>query len=172
MAVSTGVAIASGLFIPLPMGERGSGSGLVGTYFLDAGTTGAAGGGTVTIILQMSREEFGFRILLIPTLIAIQDGLAAVGPVEVQYGAGNKRISVATRIVVTTVRVNARDIARVPPDGMVLEVDTVATSNVLSVIWPTNTDAINYHVHFFAAVYDVEYLEKYGAPDNLLTGVR
>lgn len=174
MATLTIVNMEDQLYVPLhsrvPGGDDGKSP--VGTVSIDMGTVGDATGGLARAQLKMRRIEFGFRPIIVPTLITVQDNLAAVGVVEVEYSQSQWRLGTSTNLVVTTVAGPNINQVSVPLNGMVFEVEPQAVTEVLLVSWATNTDTKIYHCHIFGAVFDAEVIEQRGSISELLAGVR
>jgi len=175
MAVTATRFWTAGLFVPWMQrirGGEGHGSP-VGTLHMDAEATGDGSGGSVTIFIAGTREMFGFRALLVPTLISVSDALAAVSAVLIQWTAvGNRRLSANINEVVTTVRVAGENHAILQEQGMTIEPPTDVNTNGFTVLWATNLNLAVYHFHVVASVYDLEIIEKYGTVDPLVAGIR
>lgn len=175
MAVSTNVNVRDGIFTPYHQARRTLLNGLVGTLYVDAGSTGAAGGGTHGINIRMRREEFGFPILWVPTLIGVQDNLASAEVVELTYqGSGNRRLIAgaglreAVTTVATAVGNNVGQMANVT-----LPIEGRGPDNaILSATWATNTDTKLYHLHVFGPVYDLQVISRLGYLDEVAAGLR
>jgi len=167
--------LTGGLFVPymqMPRGGKEHGSP-VGTIHQEIVATGDGSGGGVTIQVRATRTMFGFRALFIPTWVAVRDGQAAVGPVELIWTSlGNRRLSLGLRDVVTTVRISGTNLVRLSSVGIVVEPPDDTLRDIIQVAWATNTNAISYVIAVFGVLYDLEILEKYGTLDALITGVR
>lgn len=174
MAVSTSTLVQNGLYVPYHSKYRGAHTTPVGTLYIDAGATGAAGGGTVTVAIAMRSQEFGFRLIWIPTHVSVRDNLATAEIVQFVIDAnGNRRTSSAIVIPAVTVRDTSGensiliDIGAIPLEG-----GSVAPADVLRAVWGTNTDTIGYHVHAFGPVYDLEQMAEIGDVPELMAGIR
>jgi hypothetical protein len=178
VSVTRETLLNPGLFVPLMQRTRGGAGGAspVGTISQEISGTGDGGGGAVYIVLQDVLMSLGFRALYVPTFIAVIDGLGAAGPVEFQWdNAGNHRIQNAMTQVMTTTRVNARNIAQAQTSGVIIEPNSRlagGTARIALGAWPTNTSGITYRLQYFFAVYDAEDIEKRGSVSDLLAGVR
>lgn len=163
---------SSSLFTPFHTKGRGSPNGLVGTVSVDALTTGDATGGTVTINLRMGRQEFGFPILWVPTIINTKDNLAAAEPVFFAYtSAGNRRLRGPLEEVVTALRASSVNTAIMTNVSVPIE-GVGAVDQVFTVVWDTNTDTLAYHLHMFGAVYDLQVIARNGGIDPIVAGLR
>ncbi len=176
MAVSTSVKVEDGLFVPFHTEVRGGlyGDKPVGTLYVDAGATGAAGGGSVQAIISMNVLEFGFRLLWLPLSMQLQDNLATPENVQLTYFAvDNRRLSAQVNDNVVMVASAVSTNLGIP--GMpVLPIEGVGVGdgNVLRALWDTNTDAKVYHFHAFGPVYDLELMARQGEVSELLAGIR
>lgn len=178
MAVSSTTSVQSdGLYVPFRNAQRGgpSGSDPVGTLFVNAEATGAAGGGTVTINITMRRQEFGFPIIWVPTYITTLDTLASVGKIVWSYlDTGNERlgasINEAVVAVATGLAINAGVVAE---RGVAIDPTGETALAVMSAIWDDNVDTKAYHVHVFGAVFDRQVMAlSDGSVHDLLAGIR
>lgn len=177
MAVSTNVKVEDGLFVPFHTARRGGpmGDEPVGTLAVDAGATGAAGGGTVQAAITMNVEEFGFRMIYIPTQIAIRDNLASAEVVSFSYEqAGNKRLNTNTTLrVVMTASAQSQNTGLVDGASVPIEsVFSVEDGRVLLALWDTNTDTKAYHMHVFGFCFDAELIARRGGIGPLMSGIR
>lgn len=173
MAVVSNNEVEDGLYVPYHQLGRAGPSGLVGTLHVDATATGAAGGGTVSIVVRMKREEFGFPILWVPTVIALVDNLAAAENAIARYeGAANRRISSTIHQIVTMLQVGTDNIGVVENLTVPIEGITGVDAAIFSGVWDTNTDTKIYHVHMFGPVYDLQMIADQGEIDILAAGVR
>ncbi len=174
MAVSTNRDVADGLFTPYHQRQRAEGNGLVGTLSVNAEATGAAGGGSVTIILRMRRREFGFPILWVPTLIQCQDNLGTPEPVTLNYlSAGNRQLTANLTEVITPIDAgDVQDVGHALNVSMPIEGNETSIDSILSMKWETNTDTKIYHMHVFGPVYDLQVVARQGYIDELMAGLR
>lgn len=174
MAVSVTRSISAGLYTPYHAGVgRGAVNGLVGTLQLDAEATGAAGGGTVQIAVSMGREAFGFPLMLVPTFVGVQDNLAAAEVVRVDYRLeGNRRLQASVSTTLTTLRSGTNNAGTVENVSIPIEGVAIAEADILHAVWATNTDTKTYHLHVFAAVFDLQVIAREGLVDLLMAGVR
>lgn len=175
MAISQNRALSDQLFVPWHTATRGGdGSNPVGTIAVDALATGAAGGGTVTLRLQQSIEQFGFPLVWVPTWIAVTDNLASAEPVQLTLGStGNRRLNADVSHTILTVAdgqgLNNGNLENVT---VPIEGRTVADGTVITAVWDTNTDTKSYHIHAFGAVFDLQLLAREGQVWPLLAGLR
>lgn len=175
MAVSTSVVMDPGGYVPLMQKVRFGPNGLVGTYSKSFNTTGAAGGGGVTISVTATRQMFGFAAIIVPTLIVSLDTLATPEGLRFLWIAtGNRRVRLQADItqVITPVTVASINLGRLDVSGIMIEGRNKSEQNVFQAIWPTNTDGKIYQIKMFAMVYDAEMLEKHGQVAGLLEGIR
>lgn len=179
MAIDVSTLVSSGKFVPFRTARRGGryGKDPVGTLFIDAGATGAAGGGTVTLRIAMARIEFGFHPLFVPTVINTFDTLATPEEVQLFYdSAGNERVvdgsSGIRQTELAVAGASSNDLVFTVP-GFVIEPDQVAAADVLDFVWATNTDTILYHAHVFGMLFDAEIIAREESEiSELLMGVR
>lgn len=178
MSVSATRSLSAALYTPFRTSKRGGGdaSEPVGTLHMDAEVTGDAGGGTVTLIVAGRREEFGFPQLFVPTLVTVQDNLAAAEDVSFAYLApGNDRLNAAITLSITSVRAGSvtnagfLDNVTIPIQG-----PDQTNRDICQAFWATNTDTKVYHLHLFGPVYDAQILANsdYGRIALPLSGVR
>lgn len=172
MAVSTTVQMADQLYVPYHQEGRGEGNGLVGTLHVDAEATGAAGGGTVTVSLAMSREEFGFPLVFVPTYISAQDNLAAAEEVRLTYNGENPRLSSSLADAILLVRTAATNQGVFNNASIPIEGNNIASGIVIQMQWITNTDTKVYHMHLFGPVFDLQVIAKNGFVDPMMAGLR
>lgn len=175
MAVVATAKVSDGLFVPFRTTSRGGGNGRdpVGTLYVDAGATGAAGGGTVEVNIGMNAEEFGFPILWVPTVVAISDNLAAAEDVLFGWQAtGNERTNTFMGIVVAMLRAAAINAGQNVQTGMLLDGFGSTDGAVMSATWDTNTDTKTYHLHVFGPVWDGQLIAKGGRVPEMLAGLR
>lgn len=173
MAVSATRFVSAGLYTPYHTLGRGGSNGLVGSLSVDAEATGDSGGGSVTVALNMGRQEFGFPILWVPTVIAIRDNLAAAENVALIYDStNNRRLAASFHEVVVGLRSGATNTALMSNVSIPVEGDAVAPAGIFAAIWPTNTDTKSYHLHMFGPVFDLQVIAKQGEIDLLAAGVR
>lgn len=175
MSVSTFVEFRDGRYVPFMQDVRGGkdGKSPVGTVHSTAAEVGEAGGGTVTISHRMQREQFGFRSLIVPTLIVASDNLSTAEAIRLSYlTAGNRRVAQDSNQIKLAVAGQAGNFAQFEPAGILLESDVLADTSVLQFIWSTNTDTKLYFTRVFAAVFDAELIEAQGAISDFLAGVR
>lgn len=174
MAVVATALVSDGVFTPFRTTKRGGEGGQdpVGTLYVDAGATGAAGGGTVLLTIAMSAVEFGFSLLWVPTLITISDNLAAAEDVQFGWQAtGNDRISTFMATTVPMLRAAGINAGQQVQTGMLID-GFGSDLAIMSVTWDTNTDTKIYHLHVFGPVYDGELLAKGDKIPELLAGLR
>lgn len=175
MAVTSTSGVSQGHFHLLHSKVRGGpeGTSPVGTLSLVKRTAGAAGGGTATVIFTQREIEFGFRCILVPTLITTFDNLAAAEVVNLIYLSTSKRMG-ATDVsqAVLAIAASGGNIARFVPDGVLFEVETKTAQEILQCVWSTNTDGKVYDIRAFFSVFDAELIEKHGSVSDFLAGVR
>lgn len=173
MAVSQTRNVNSGDFIPYHTERRGEPDGLVGVCSKDAEATGAAGGGTVSIIIQARRDIFGFPWTWVPTAIVIEDNLAAAEEVEVTHSAdGNRVLGASLRESVLTVRTGSNNHGVKSVVAIPVEPSLEDNTAIILATWPTNTDGKTYHLHVFGPVFDMQWLARNGNISPMLAGLR
>lgn len=178
MAVTATGLFTGGLFVPFRTAKRGGrdGGDPVGSYYFDGGAVGAAGGGTVTIILAMQKEAFGFHPLFVPTHIDASDTLATAEEVQLIYDpAGNSRIAAGNGIreSVLAVAGSATNDVFFTAAGIIVEPSEDVDTSVLAAVWKTNTDTKTYHFHIFGMLFDAEIMAREESKiSELLMGVR
>lgn len=177
MTVSTNVKVEDGHYVPFHTRWRGGPGGdePVGSLAVDAGATGAAGGGTVSAGITMNAEEFGFRMIWIPTQIYIRDNLATAEDMSFSYEqAGNRRLNTnSTLRVLMTASAQSQNTGLV--DGASIPIEPlVATTDgrCMVAIWDTNTDTKSYHLHVFGFAFDMELIARKGGIGPLMSGIR
>ncbi len=161
-----------GLYTPYHTRERGGADGLVGTLYVDGAAVGDATGGALTIQIRMRRQEFGFPLIWVPTVIVGSDNLAAAEAIQFSYDStGNRRIDGG--LVQTVLAVRSIDNAAVMQNVSVpIEGVSDAQAVVFGTIWPSNTDTKVYHLHMFGPVFDLQVIARQGDVDVLLAGMR
>jgi len=174
MAVSNTETIESGIYTPYFQRKRGGegGQSPVGSVYKSLAVVGAAGGGGVTLNFSMGRLTFGFRAIIVPTLIVTEDTLATAEVVKLNYVSNNRRINVSTDWVTLAIAGPSGNFAKFEDSGLILEREPLAAAGVLGVDWSTNTDTKSYAARMFAAVFDAELIEKEGSVSDFLAGVR
>lgn len=145
----------------------------VGTLYVDATVTGDSGGGTATIDISMSKEEFGFHAIWVPTIIALSDVLASAVDVRFIWRSnGNERLSSSLQELVTmstvqSIQFGAATVAK----GLIVDPDQVGGDLVFSATWATNTDAFAYHLHVYGLVWDGQVMAARGQVPELMAGL-
>ncbi len=178
MAVSTNNDIGTlGRYVPYRTPERAGedGGDPVGTLSIAATATGAAGGGTVTVVIRMRRTEFGFRLIWVPTYISVVDNLATAEVVLLgAFGnPNNERLAGAMRqSVLPLAGAGALNVGSFTQLGVAVEPETETISTVLTGEWSTNTDTKVYFVHAYGVCYDAEVIAREGRISELLAGLR
>lgn len=175
MSISSSVAIGDGLFVPFFQDVRGGkeGKSPVGTVNVDLSDVGEAGGGTVTLSLTMTREIFGFRAIVAPTLIVAADTLATAEAIRMQATfTGNRRLGNHMEQAVLALAAQGQNVAKFEESGLVFESDLLDETTILSFVWSTNTDTKIYNFRLFGAVFDAEIIEAEGSISDFLAGVR
>lgn len=177
MAVTTTSFASAGRYEPFHVVGRAGGDGRdpVGTLFIDANATGDATGGAVTINIAMGMNDFGFRMMFVPTFVSVQDALAAAEVMEFLYtSGGNKRITANVSQHILGIRGGPSDVDVhvVTQLAMLIEPFTVAAADIMSARWATNTDTKAYHMHVFGVCYDAEVIAKEGGIPDLVAGLR
>lgn len=177
MSVTSSTPSESGLYTPFRGFDREAGA--VGTLSVDAEATGDGSGGTVTIVISMKFEQFGFHSLWIPTRVSSLDNLASPEVVEFSFrSSGNDRLAAGDlREAATALATGgANNVASFSALGVSIEVRSLTNVSVMQVRWTTNTNALLYHLHVFGILYDGEALARGKAagkaPEQLLGGVR
>lgn len=172
VTVNTERFVSAGLYVPFRGAAREAGA--VGTLYIDAEATGDGSGGIVQIHLNMSRIEFGFHPLWVPTHISTQDALASPEVVQVNWSeTGNERQSAGLREHVLGITQSSINIAVFTQLGVIIEPNLQAGGRIMTANWATNTNSAAYHLHIFGPIYDGEFLArgKAGTPE-LLAGLR
>lgn len=164
-----------GLYTPFRGFDRELGP--VGTLYVDAEAAGAAGGGTVTILLNMSSDEFGFHGIWVPTRVSSRDALATAETVALTYrNEGNERLSSdITEQALAVVTPSQGNVATFNDLAVIIEPDIIEGDRVLSCQWSTNEDGDTYHLHVFGVLYDAQAMArgKLGrVAGDLLAGIR
>lgn len=173
MAVETVNEMSVQLFTPYHQSQRGGDNSMVGTICVDAEATGDAGGGTVSVVLNMAKEEFGFPILFIPTRIASRDNLAAAEVVIFTSDlTGNRRLNTSFQEHILAVRAGNINSAVLGNVTVPIEGDGEASAAVFRATWQTNTDTKGYHLHMFGPVFDLQTVARRNYIDLLAAGVR
>ncbi len=175
MAISQDRAVADiGLYVPFRGIDREV--GFCGTLFLDASATGDASGGAIQIRILMSKFEFGFHPIFVPTRVSAFDN-ATAEVVVFQYGAvGNERISDTTREPKLGVAGFGGNSMTFESLGIPIEPILEGGGDVMGMQWLTNVDTKLYHAHIFGVIYDAEAMARGKVRgrklDVLLGGVR
>lgn len=174
MSVVTDNAVQfQGEYVPFHTAGRGGRNGLVGTLGVDAQATGDAGGGSVTLNLNMRREEFGFPILWVPTVVSLFDNLATAENVIGKFeSAGNRRLDFGLRQIATMVQVGADNVGIIENVTVPIEGIGIASARVYQAFWASNVDTKAYHLHMFGAVFDLQVIARLGEIDLLAAGMR
>lgn len=174
MTVQVTRQVSDGLYVPYHQASRSVGNGLVGTLFVDAEAVGDSGGGSVSILLQMRREEFGFPLLWVPTLIAVQDNLATAEVVDMVYTAGGNRRALGPigEAVVTVDGAAGLNRGQMTNVTLPIEGVALATASIMSADWASNVDTKIYHLHVFGPVYDLQLIARDGYIDDMAAGLR
>ncbi len=175
MSVTNVVSIAdNGLYVPFRGVARDNGP--VGTLLVQAQVTGDGSGGSASLSLTCPYVLFGFHPLLACTRIHTIDLLTTLQNLRMIFNeAGNERIDHDIQEVVVPVELppnNQHGNATVL--GVPIE-PTRVEGNVLSAAWVTNVDTIDYDIHAFFMVYDLEFLARHpgtGSIDALVSGIR
>lgn len=176
MSVTATSQVAAGLYTPFRGFDREAGP--VGTLSVNAEVTGDASGGSVTAVISMAREEFGFHPIWVPTRVGTRDVLAVAEAVEFTFrGSGNDRLdSDIEEGVLATRVVGALNLAAFVALGVAIEVVSLPAVQVVQARWATNTNTLLYHLHVYGVLYDGTALargkEKGKSADLLLGGVR
>lgn len=172
MAIAVNRSLTDALYVPFH--QKGRDSALVGTLFMDAEVTGDSSSGTVQISIQMRTQLFGFRPLLVPTKVGTRDVLAQEKIVAIFYAsAGNRRLNDNFIENVQALRTNSVNTCILQNNAIPIEGSSrEAEATVLGATWPTNTDGFLYHLHLFAAVYDLEVVAARGYVDPMMAGLR
>lgn len=162
-----------GLYVPYHATNRGQSNGLVGTLQVNAEATGTATGGAVTIQVNMRREEFGFPLIWVPTIITARDNLATAEGIFFQYSSvGNRRLNSSLTETVLALAVAGVNAAVMPNASVPIEGVDAVQAAVFEVLWATNTDTKIYHAHIFGPVYDLQVISRGGLIEPLLAGLR
>jgi len=156
MSVNTTTTLATaGLYVPFRGNRR---SGVVGTVHAHLGAVGDATGGTVTILLSMTGDEFGFPLLLVPVFIQAESPNAENGLLT--YPVGNERVGgqgAALVEVVPNLIAVARNVGTLrgaqPHISVPLDANQPAVT-VLTCQWATNSDGVSYNLRLYAMAYD------------------
>lgn len=178
MSVTASGALGDALFVPFRSARRGGeyGSDPVGSVFADLAVAGAAGGGTATITLSCAKIIFGFHPIFVPTYITTQDDLATPEEVLLIYDpAGNERLSAGNgpRESKLAVAASGGNFVLFDAVGLLIEPSEEATTNVLDVVWSTNTDAKTYHLHVYGVLFDAEIMARSDSRlSELFMGIR
>ncbi len=177
MAIDSTVFLSAiGLFVPFRTAQRGGKEGAdpVGTVMIDAGVTGAAGGGTVRLSVAGTGTEFGFPMLWVPTMISTQDNLSAAEVVTLLWrNEGNDRLN--TVIQEARLAVAGADFNIMVPNQLGILIDPSGlrvNTNLIQALWSTNTDTKTYHLHVYGPVYDAQLIARGGIVPELLAGLR
>ncbi len=177
MAVATVRSVSAGLFVPFRGVDRTVSP--VGTLAVDAHTTGDLSGGTVTITLQMSRDEFGFHtIWVITRAYALQGSAGVAQDILFTYlSDGNERIQASiTEEATSRVTVNGDNFSNAILLSIPIEPDSVSDRNVFLVRFENNGDGDPYELHMFGVLYDAQAMATVKAPgsriDIFMAGVR
>lgn len=171
MAVTATLSAADGVYVPFRT-RRTPANGLVGTLSMRTTVTGAAGGGTAAITFTMSRREFGFHAIWVPTIIQLHDNLATPEVVAFRYrAAGNERLQGDIQDTVTTVEANSVNQGLVSLRGVIIDPNVRVSTAVMLATWDTNTDTKVYALHAFGVVYDGEVLARRGPVAELMAGL-
>ncbi len=174
LSVSAIVAFGDSQYNDFHQKFRGGQNGMspVGTLHATATATGDGTGGNVLLLLQMKRVEFGFRAVFVPTLLVTEDDLATPEAVRLQFSSGNKRLSSDMNQAALAVASSVFNVAQFDESGLLLESDVLTAVTVMAFVWSTNTNLKVYTANVFAAVFDMELIEKYGSVSDFLAGVR
>lgn len=152
-------------------GERDMKDGApVGTFSMDAEATGDSGGGTVQIIIQGTKDMFGFRAILIPTAV-VYSAVTDPGNALFTYThTGNGHLQSASQIQMATDMVAVGGNYFAPEfvlARVLVEPDKETNADLFQVKFDTNTDGTLYHLHVFGVVFDHERLSRVGKFDKL-----
>lgn len=174
MSISQSLDVRDGVYVPWRTAKRGgiNGGDPVGTVSVDGGLTGDATAGTAAIIIRMSRDTFGFPIIMIPTHLSARDNLASPEVVRLAYVTqGNERmVGDIEQHVLALAGAAALNVANFDSLGIPIEgqgVDQI----ILQVTWSTNTDTKVYHAHVFGYVYDAQLIAREGRVEGRLAGL-
>ncbi len=174
MSVANTVTMTSGLYVPYSTKRRGGRQGdkPVGTLMVDGGAIGDASGGNVQININMGRLEFGFHPLWVLTsMVAWRVDSVADFVRFIFQNAGNRRLNTTMIEVVQGVDDGGLVGAIASQRAVVIEPNVDVETAVLSAVFGTNTNTINYHFHCYGVVFDGEYLAKYGEVSEMLAGL-
>lgn len=176
MSVSANTAMSGGHFVPFRMRKRGGGSGTdpVGTLHVNAEVTGDSSSGSVTATITGVKDTFGFPAMWVPTLIAVQDVLASLVNVRIVFGqVGNDRLEATMSTPIIMTAIGGVNMGVLGNSSVLIDSSGVqAAADVLSAIWPTNTDGFLYHLHVYGPVYDGQKLAEADNLPELLAGLR
>lgn len=172
MSVEERTSMSVQHYVPFRGADRAEGA--VGTVNVDIQATGDGSGGTVKVVLDMSRVTFGFHALWVPTRVSSEDNIGAVEVVQLSWQRfGNERLAGTVTENVLTVRHGVENAAPFGELGLLIEPDLEVEAGVMQMLWQTNTDTKTYHLHAFGPVYDGEFMSRgrSGIPE-LLAGLR
>lgn len=161
------------LYVPFRTSSRGGrdGGDPVGTLSINAGATGAAGGGTVTITITMGHIIHGFHPLFVPTYVSISDSLTTAEEVSLAYNSGgNERLVGSLTEAELLIAVAGQNAKRFQSSGLLIE-PVRGGGSVMSAVWQTNTDTKTYHLHIFGYMFDAELLVTAGRLEGLSSGL-
>lgn len=173
MSVTGTVTVGDSLYVPYRTAKRGGedGGDPVGTLSIDGEVTGDSGSGLAVINVTSRKFEHGFHPLIVPTLVSINDDLAAAEEVRFSLiNTGNERINDNIHEVQLAVRADV-NVARFDRSGFIIEPDSLPGANIMSAVWQTNTDTKVYHLHVFCFMFDAELIAASGKLAGVLGGV-
>ncbi len=162
-----------GHYVPFRTGERGWNGSPVGTFAVDAQTTGDATGGTLDLNILMQRDMFGFHPLFVPTFISTRDNLATAEVVIVGYqGGGNDRLLATFReAVLPLAGASGLNVGRLTQGNIIIDPSSLVAAGVLTASWSSNVDTKAYHFHIMCTVFDGQLLAREGQVHELLGGL-
>jgi len=176
MVISVTRSVSTGLYVPFRGVDRTVSA--IGTLSVDATVTGDASAGSVTILITMARDEFGFHPIWIPTrAVAIEDNGASQEVLFVYQVSGNERLQgglseeITTRVTGDGDNIGNAEFLAVPiePQGSVPQA-------VFSARWQVNNDGSVYELHMFGVLYDAQAMASGKARgsriDTFMAGVR
>ncbi len=175
MSVTSDHSFGDGLYVPFRGFDRSVGP--AGTFNQEMVDAGDATGGTVTINLQMSREEFGFNAIFVPTKVISQSGLTTGGVVSFSFRSeNNERLASAMTVAQTEFDAGSLNHADWEQLSMVIEPNNSARDDVMRMVWATNTNLVDYRMKVFGVVYDAQAIARGKHPgaavDDLMAGIR
>jgi len=176
--VNTVSVLGNGLYVPFRGVSRSGGP--VGTLQMQGQVTGDGSGGAASINFTSRRIEFGFHPMYAATRVHTVDGSATLQNVRFIYADEcNERLSHDFQEAAIPVESPANsNHANMSFLGIPIEpIDPIGgvEQNFFVASWETNNNAVNYDMHAFFIVYDLEALAKLpgtGSIDLLIGGIR